>query len=227
MFPLTSYVSPFGLCNRSQQKRKSIKPKLTIPDGGGEEDVVVEEGLEVEWKTPLVRNGSEPLSPKQESEIQEILDRGSDVGDDEIEEATKRLLACTLLQNEIDDIWEKSDSEGGHHDDDQRSDVEAPDEHDAENGDDNNANTSFSEAGGSSGPTGYGSSDTTDSFPREEPMNEDDAPPNEMTSLLGNKASGSATSMASHNEEILRPSIFTTVSEIDSKRRQGLGESSA
>lgn len=204
------------LCCRSQQIKRKRKESLVLPEGAVEEEVLVEEGQEIIFKTP-----SSKSSPEEDSaSIQEILDRGSDVDDDEIEEATKRLLACTLLPDEINDIWECNDAEstGDHHD------IERPREHIAENGDgDNNeefevqdSDEETSSAASSNAPVGYGSNNAP--VPREG-SNNDDAPPNEMTSLLGHEASGSGTSMASHNEEMLQPSIFTTISDIDTKRR--------
>lgn len=151
----------------------------------------------------------------KESAIQEILDRGSDVDDDEIEEATKRLLACTLLPDEIDDIWDNSVN----------GDVERPHEHITEH-DEGDEDDGFEvqddeeeeevSAAGSNAPVGYGSNDAV---PSRQESRDEEAPPNEMTSLLGNEASASGSSMASQNEELLRPSIFTTVSEIDTQRR--------
>lgn len=200
---------------RSQQKKKR-KESLVLPEGVAEEEFVIDEGQEIIFKSPSSRSSAE-----EDSAIQDILDRGSDVDDDEIEEATKRLLACTLLPDEINDIWESNDTEfTGHH-----HDVERPHEHITENGngdddegyevqdDDDEASAE------SNGPVGYGSNYAA--APRQE-SNSDDAPPNEMTSLLGNEASGSGTSMSSHNEEMLRPSIFTTVSDIDTQRRMDL-----
>lgn len=196
---------------------------LTLPEAT-EGDVVVEEGHEVVLKTPKAPPGSglKETTPEEESEIQEILDRGSDVDDDEIEEATKRLLACTLLQDEIDDIWDDGAVERVCHDD-QHRDVEDPDgQDDTENGNDVGEADGEADCEGAAveettevtAAVGYGSDDAAGAAPRQE-SNSDDAPPNEMTSLLGNEASGSGTSMASHNDDLLRPSIFTTISDID------------
>lgn len=183
------------------------------------EVVIEEEGEEVEYETPPKRteSGGKERTPEEESALQDILDRGSDVDDDEIEEATKRLLSCTLLQDEIDDIWDGSDVDP-EQDDADIHDVERSDEHDVEIGEDGDG-TDVEETERSTVPVGYGSEDSpTDAPPRQE-LKSDDAPPNEMTSLLGHEASGSGTSMASQNEELLQPSIFTTVSDIDLQRR--------
>lgn len=189
--------------HRSQQKKK--KSVLTIPEATADE-IVLEEGQEVVFKTPAARKGSnaKDQSPEEQAAIQELLDKGSDVDDDEIEEATKRLLACTLLQDDIDDIWDNSDVEYGSREEHNR--------HDVENGDIGSEYENMEET--------VSEDDANDAPPPpRQAINDDDAPPNEMTSLLGHEASGSGTSMSSHNEELLRPSIFTTVSEIDSQRR--------
>jgi len=188
---------------------------------------VVEEGQEIVYKTPHTQSasGGRETSPEEDSAIQDILDRGSDVDDDEIEEATKRLLACTLCPGEIDDIWDNSDIEPGQysadHDDVEQSDHDDDEDSDgdAESGDDEDEDAAGDDPADSNAPVGYGSGDAADSAPRQEVKKVDDAPPNEMTSLLGNEASGSGSSMASHNEELLRPSIFTTVSDIDVQQR--------
>ena len=137
-----------------------------------------------------------PSSPEEESAIQEILDRGSDVEDDEIEEATKRLLACALLQGEIDDIWNDNAEASAMHNDDQSEDCEP------ESGHDNVVDSRGNDV--SNPPVGYGS--------------RSDEPPNERTSLLGNENT-SSDSLRSHNDEILQPSIFTTITDIDIQRR--------
>ena len=197
------------------KKRKSSV--LKIPENGDDEEVAieVEEGQEVVLKSPraISTSGLIQTTPADESAIQDILDRGSDVDDDEIEEATKRLLACTLLQGDIDDIWDNSDGEHVHDDGD---DVEQPgdqEEHAGEDGD-GGEDAFGDEAADLNVSVGYGTNDTA---PRQQSDSDDD-PPNEMTSLLGRDA-GSGSSMASHNEELLRPSIFTTVSNIDTQRR--------
>jgi hypothetical protein len=161
-------------------------------------------------KTPprdnLTSRFKSPSSPEEESAIQEILDRGSDVEDDEIEEATKRLLACTLLQGEIDDIWNDNAEASAMHDDDQSEDYEAESGHyDAV---DNRGNDI------SNATVGYGSHDFTPSVE----IGRSDEPPNEKTSLLGHENT-SSDSLRSHNEELLQPSIFTTITDIDIQRR--------
>jgi hypothetical protein len=202
---------------RSQQK-KHRKGSLVLPEGKVDEDIVVEEGKEVILETPSSQS-RESADAKDYSAIQDILDRGSDVDDDEIEEATKRLLACTLLPDEIDDIWDNGVN----------GDVERPHERITENDgdeddgfevqdDDNDDGHEEREISGADSNTGVDCGSDDAPFSRQEARAEE-APPNEMTSLLGHKASGSGSSMASRNEELLRPSIFTTVSEIDAQRR--------
>jgi uncharacterized coiled-coil protein SlyX len=214
---LGDFMQDLKIVLRSQQK-KHRKGSLVLPEGKVDEDIVVEEGKEVILETPSSQS-RESADAKDYSAIQDILDRGSDVDDDEIEEATKRLLACTLLPDEFDDIWDNGVN----------GDVERPHERITENDgdeddgfevqdDDNDDGHEGEEISGADSNTGVDCGSDDAPFSRQEARAEE-APPNEMTSLLGHKASGSGSSMASRNEELLRPSIFTTVSEIDAQRR--------
>lgn len=189
-----------------------------MDEGDDDEGQKADDDVEANLKTPPRNNSSSrvkgpysPVSPKEDPEIQKILDRGSDVEDDEIEEATRRLLACALLQGDIDDIWNDDDAVAGFNGSESGHDA-------ALDNRDNNV---------SNAPVGYGSNgvppleETTLNY---EPSNEttsllgNERTPTETTSLLGNDHT-SSDSLRSHNEELLQPSIFTTIADIDMQNR--------
>lgn len=100
------------------------------------------------------------------------------------------------------------------HEDDQSED------HEAESGHDDAVHSRDNDV--SNAPVGYGSHDLPPSVETGRcasvETGRSDDPPNETTSLLG-RENTSSDSLRSHNEELLQPSIFTTITEIDMQRR--------
>ena len=71
----------------------------TVPEEGEDDEDSSEDGGvgDSAAGTSVASGRTESSNAEEESAIEDLLERGSDVDDDEIEEATKRLLASTLL----------------------------------------------------------------------------------------------------------------------------------